>query len=235
MSYTRKTVATSTRPNFLASEVGLITKTVNVTDSNAALAVVGVPAVYTLAVTTKAIAGDALTLGEETYVCGTTTGWAAGATTTADATALKALLAVDFPQYTIAGTGGSITLTQKVALTEDVPALIVNKNDTAGTLVATITETTEGVTAVSAGVVADADGFKTVKAGTVWPANDATAKGIIFDDVDVTNGTHAGSMIIAGRVFGNRLHTAPDALAITPLEANGLFIDTEAETERVVD
>lgn len=118
MSYTRKTVATSTRPNFLASEVGLITKTVNVVDT---------------------------------------------------------------------------------------------------------------------GVVADADGFKTIKAGTVWPANDATAKGIIFDDVDVTNGTHAGSLIIAGRVFGNRLHTAPDALAITPLEANGLFIDAELETERVVD
>ena len=96
MSYTRKTVATSTRPNFLASEVGLITKTVNVVDT---------------------------------------------------------------------------------------------------------------------GVVADADGFKTVKAGTVWPLNDATATGIIFDDVDVTDGTHAGSLIVAGRVFGNRLHTTPIAIA----------------------
>lgn len=234
MSYT-KTTTTTTRPNFLASEVGLITQSVNITDSNAATAVVGVPAVYTLAITTKAIAGDALTLGEETYVCGTTTGWAAGATTTADATALKALMAVDFPQYTFGGTGGSITITQKVALTEDVPTLIVNKNDTSGTLVATITETTEGVTAVSEGVAVDSDGLKIVKAGTVWPANDATAKGILFEDVDVTNGAHAGSLIIAGRVFGNRLHTAPDALAITSLEANGLYIDTEEETTRSID
>lgn len=117
---------------------------------DAVSAVTGVPGVYTLAVTTKAIAGDALTLDEKTYVCGTTDGWDAGDNVTADATALKALLAVDFPQYTIGGTGGSITLTQKVALSENVPTLIVNKNDTAGTLVATITETTEGVTAVAA-------------------------------------------------------------------------------------
>lgn len=234
MSYT-KTTTTTTRPNFLASEVGLITKSVNITDSNAATAVVGVPAVYTLAITTKAIAGDALTLGEETYVCGNTDGWDAGANTTADATALKALMAVDFPQYTFGGTGGSITITQKVALTEDVPTLIVNKNDTSGTLVATITETTEGVTAVSEGVAVDSDGLKIVKAGTVWPANDATAKGILFEDVDVTNGAHAGSLIIAGRVLGNRLHTAPDALAITPLENNGLYIDTEEETTRSID
>ena len=118
MSYTRKTVATSTRPNFLASEVGLITKSVNIPDT---------------------------------------------------------------------------------------------------------------------GVTADSDGLKIVKAGTVWPANDATATGIIFDDVDVTNGTHAGSLIVAGRVFGNRLHTTPIAAAITALKANGLYIDSEKETERVVD
>ena len=69
------------------------------------------------------------------------------------------------------------------------------------------------------------------------PSASATtpAKGILYEDVDVTNGTHAGSLIIAGRVFGNRLHTAPDALAITPLEANGLYIDAEVETERVID
>lgn len=125
--------------------------------ASAVSAVTGVKAVYALAISTKAIAGDALTLGEKTYVCGTTDGWDAGASTTADATALKALLAVDFPQYTIGGTGGSITMTQEVALAEDVPTLIVNKNDTSGTLAATITETTKGVTAVAA--VAAHDGY----------------------------------------------------------------------------
>ncbi len=94
---------------------------------------------------------------------------------------------------------------------------------------------TKAVNIPDTGVTADSDGLKIVKAGTVWPANDATAAGIIFDDVDVTNGTHAGSLIIAGRVFGNRLHTAPDAAAISALEANGLHIDAEVETERVVD
>lgn len=94
---------------------------------------------------------------------------------------------------------------------------------------------TKSVNIPDTGVTADSDGLKIVKAGTVWPANDATAKGILFEDVDVTNGAHAGSLIIAGRVFGNRLHTAPDALAITPLEANGLYIDTEEETTRSID
>lgn len=93
---------------------------------------------------------------------------------------------------------------------------------------------TKSVNIPDTGVTADSDGLKIVKAGTVWPANDATAKGILFEDVDVTNGAHAGSLIIAGRVFGNRLHTAPDALAITPLEAKGLYFDTEKETERVI-
>ena len=83
-------------------------------------------------------------------------------------------------------------------------------------------------------IVADASGFKTVKAGTVWPANDATAVGILFDDVDVTLGAKAASIIKAGRVFGNRLPVAPDPLAVTPLKAQGLYVDAEVETERTI-
>jgi hypothetical protein len=113
-------------------------------------AVAGVKAVYTIALSTKAVAGDSLTLGDKIYVCGTTSGWSAGASTTADATALKALFAVDFPDYTFGGSGGSITMTQKVAKSEDVPNFAINKNDTNGTLAGTITETIEGVTKVAA-------------------------------------------------------------------------------------
>ena len=93
---------------------------------------------------------------------------------------------------------------------------------------------TKTVNVPDTGVTADADGLKIVKAGTVWPDNDDTAVGVIFEDVDVTNGAHAGSLIIAGRILANRLHTAPDALAIAPLEAKGLYFDTEKETERVI-
>ncbi len=40
----------------------------------------------------------------------------------------------------------------------------------------------------NAGVTANANGRKIVPAGTVYPANDATAIGILLADVDVTNG-----------------------------------------------
>lgn len=82
------------------------------------------------------------------------------------------------------------------------------------------------------GVTADADGYKTIKAGTVYPANDATAKGIVFENVDVTDGAHAGSLIIAGRLYSNRLPVAPDKTALTPLTAQGMYFDVADETTR---
>lgn len=82
------------------------------------------------------------------------------------------------------------------------------------------------------GVAADEYGKKTVKAGTVYPANDATAKGIIFEDVDVTYGSRPASVVIAGRIFENRLHTKPDAAAKTALEKQGIYFDTATEITR---
>lgn len=58
-------------------------------------------------------------------------------------------------------------------------------------------------------VTADENGRKIVPAGTVYPANDATAKGILLHDVDVTNGSQAGSLIVEGYVIAERLPTAP--------------------------
>lgn len=47
-----------------------------------------------------------------------------------------------------------------------------------------------------------ADGkYKTVFAGTPFPANDATAIGIVFQDVDVTDGDAVGTLMVAGRVI----------------------------------
>lgn len=62
-----------------------------------------------------------------------------------------------------------------------------------------------------------ADGTKKiVAAGTIFPKNDATAKGIVFHDVDVTSGDVAGSIMVAGRVLEDRItiaDTAKTALA----------------------
>lgn len=64
-----------------------------------------------------------------------------------------------------------------------------------------------------AGVTANADGRKIVPAGTVYPANDATAIGILLNDVDVTNGPQPGSVIVEGYIIESRLPVAPDVLA----------------------
>ena len=52
------------------------------------------------------------------------------------------------------------------------------------------------------------DGRKIVKAGTVFPANDATALGLIVSDVDVTGGDAPAAYIDHGIVYSNRLPVA---------------------------
>lgn len=64
-----------------------------------------------------------------------------------------------------------------------------------------------------AGVTANADGRKIVPAGTVYPANDATAEGILLNDVDVTHGPQPGAVVVEGYVIEARLPVAVDALA----------------------
>ena len=66
--------------------------------------------------------------------------------------------------------------------------------------------------------IANAKGRKIVPAGTVYPANDATAKGIIYQDVDVTNGPQEASCIVEGYILKDRLPVAPAEAAITALK-----------------
>lgn len=77
-----------------------------------------------------------------------------------------------------------------------------------------------------------ADGnYKTVKAGTPFPSNNASATGIVFQDADVTNGDTIGAIMVAGRVITERVTL--EAEAKTALEALGIvFVDAE-ETARV--
>lgn len=84
-----------------------------------------------------------------------------------------------------------------------------------------------------AGVTADAAGKKIVKGGTIYPANDATAIGIVFEDIDVTeDAVRPGSLIIAGRILENRLPVEPTPEALAALMARGIYFDDEAETVR---
>ena len=54
------------------------------------------------------------------------------------------------------------------------------------------------------------NGRKVVPAGAVIPANGSTAKGILFEDIDVTEGAKMGSIVTEGAIYGDRL---PAALA----------------------
>jgi hypothetical protein len=71
----------------------------------------------------------------------------------------------------------------------------------------------------NSGVAANAQGRKIVPAGTVWPANDATAVGILLTDTDVTEGPQPGSVMVDGWVLEARLPVAPAADAKTAMKA----------------
>lgn len=58
---------------------------------------------------------------------------------------------------------------------------------------------------------------KIVKAGTIYPSNDAEAFGVVLNDLDVTDGDVAGAVIIFGFLAEDKLPTAPSAAAKTAL------------------
>jgi len=72
----------------------------------------------------------------------------------------------------------------------------------------------------------DGNGGKYIPMGTVYPANDETAIGIVYEDVDVTTGDMPGSVVTRGTVYADRLPVAIDTDAQTALEAKGfVFVD----------
>lgn len=83
------------------------------------------------------------------------------------------------------------------------------------------------------GATTAANGGKYVKMGTIWPSNDANAKGIVYEDVDVSTGDMPGSVVTAGTVYLDRLHTAPSDEAKSALEGLGFkFIEAAPSVER---
>jgi len=65
--------------------------------------------------------------------------------------------------------------------------------------------------------VATVDGRKVIQAGTIWPANDATAKGVVLYDVDVNDGDGAGSVVFSGAIRKSALPVEPAAAAVSAL------------------
>lgn len=55
------------------------------------------------------------------------------------------------------------------------------------------------------GVNVNERGHKIVPAGTVYKNAEGKAIGLLFHDVDVTNGPHEAAVMVEGRVFGARL------------------------------
>lgn len=92
---------------------------------------------------------------------------------------------------------------------------------------------TRQISSNSDNVITNADGSKYMPMGAVWPANDATAEGIVYEDIDVTDGDAAGSVVLAGRVYEDRLNGTIAEAAKTALEGNGFkFIPTAPAVER---
>lgn len=69
-------------------------------------------------------------------------------------------------------------------------------------------------------VTAD-NGAKYVPMGTVYPANDSTAEGIVYEDVDVTSGNMPGSVVLSGVVYEDRLPEAVDTYSSATVPTGG--------------
>ena len=58
-----------------------------------------------------------------------------------------------------------------------------------------------------------ADGSKIVPAGAVIPSNDGNAKGILYEDVEVTTGDMPGSVVTRGVIYEDKLPAAIESAA----------------------
>ncbi len=79
----------------------------------------------------------------------------------------------------------------------------------------------------SALVVTDAvTGASLIPAGTIYPANDHTAKGVVLNTVDVTSGSDSGALLFVGEVCTSRLPEQPTDDARRALPRITWFPDT---------
>lgn len=79
------------------------------------------------------------------------------------------------------------------------------------------TRVTKTITPSHAQVITNADGSKYVPAGAVYPTNNSSAIGILYEDVDVTGGAMPCSVITEGVIYGDKLPTAVDSDAASAM------------------
>jgi hypothetical protein len=60
-------------------------------------------------------------------------------------------------------------------------------------------------------------GRKVIRAGTIWPANNATAKGVVYQDVDVTGGAATAALLTTADINLSKIPVAPTAEAVGAL------------------
>lgn len=83
------------------------------------------------------------------------------------------------------------------------------------------------------GAVTAPNGGKYVPMGTIYPSNDANAVGIVYEDVDVSTGDMPGSVVLAGRIYADRLNGTLAPAAKTALTGKGFtIIDTSPAVTR---
>lgn len=78
--------------------------------------------------------------------------------------------------------------------------------------------------------VVTVNGKKYVPAGAVVPSNDANAKGILYEDVDVTTGAMPGSLVTEGVVYEDRLPAAIESAAETVLSGIKVIVNAPKPT-----
>lgn len=71
--------------------------------------------------------------------------------------------------------------------------------------------------AVTPGLATLIDGRYVVKAGTMYPANDATAIGVVLNDYDVTDGDQMMAVVVHGFIKVAALPAVPAAAAVAAL------------------
>lgn len=76
-------------------------------------------------------------------------------------------------------------------------------------------------TILQTGATTAANGAKYVKMGTIYPASDATAIGIVYEDVDVTTGDMPGSVVTKGVIYEDRLPEAVDTYSTATVPSGG--------------
>lgn len=81
-----------------------------------------------------------------------------------------------------------------------------------------------------------ANGGKYIPMGTVWPSNNSSAIGFVYEDVDVSSGNMPGSVVTTGVVYEDRLPISMQTAAKNALKAAGfVFVATSPAVTRPDD